>query len=181
MLVSAMNPCPILSPAICSQLHLQLTLDQPLSEDQRSAAGSHRCPFGAPRVEFEKLADRQAGEESRAIRDRVQQARMISSSASSRHDSHQCRYGTGRSGNPRGARWYRRRDDALGSAAIESFGAFVSMSGIEAVARLPTWLDRRRASESHCGSAAVPAEADSCLSGHRLISAGGVSRHEEQA
>lgn len=79
MLVSAMNPCPcgyLGDPArgcTCSQ-HSISRYQKKISGPLLDRIDIH---LEAPRVEFEKLADRRAGEESKAIRDRVQQARMI--------------------------------------------------------------------------------------------------------
>ncbi|MGH2547952.1 MAG: YifB family Mg chelatase-like AAA ATPase, partial [Thermomicrobiales bacterium] len=79
MLVSAMNPCPcgyLGDPArgcTCSQ-HAINRYQKRISGPLLDRIDIH---LEAPRVEFEKLADRRAGEESKTIRDRVQQARMI--------------------------------------------------------------------------------------------------------
>lgn len=79
MLVSAMNPCPcgyLGDPArgcTCSQ-HAISRYQKKISGPLLDRIDIH---LEAPRVEFEKLADRRAGEESAAIRERVQLARQV--------------------------------------------------------------------------------------------------------
>jgi magnesium chelatase family protein len=79
MLVTAMNPCPCgyfgdpVRSCSCSP-HTIARYQKKISGPLLDRVDIH---LEAPRVEFEKLSDRRAGEESAAIRERVRQARVV--------------------------------------------------------------------------------------------------------
>jgi magnesium chelatase family protein len=79
MLVTAMNPCPCgfygdpARSCTCSQMTIQ-RYQKKISGPLLDRIDIH---LEAPRVEFEKLADRRAGEASETIRQRVTKARAL--------------------------------------------------------------------------------------------------------